>query len=72
MDPETAAGETAKECAEGIFKATLCGEKETIPLRFLPVIWIRAVCPWIYFRALEWRALKLAATHHATQTIQTV
>lgn len=73
MDPETAAGQKPAECADDIVKAVLRGDKEIIPIKYIPVIWLRAILPTFYFEAMKQRAQKLATTHHARSNVtQTV
>lgn len=69
MDPETAAGQQPQECANDILRAMLRGDNEIIPFKFLPVVWLRAILPSIYFRAMNRRARQLAARHNVTQTV---
>lgn len=69
MDPETAAGQKPQEYAYKAVRAILREDKEMIPLKFIPVVWLRSLCPTIYFQAMKQRAQKLAATHHANQQI---
>lgn len=69
MDPETAAGQKPDEYAYEAVKAILRGDQEMIPLKFIPVIWVRVFCPSIYFQAIKQRAQKLAARHNVTQIV---
>lgn len=69
MDPETAAGQKPDEYAYQVLRAILREDKEMIPLKFVPVLWLRACCPSIYFQAMKQRAQKLAARHNVTQIV---
>lgn len=69
MDPETAAGQRPQECANDILRATLRGDNENMPIKYLPAVWLRALLPSIYFAALNRRAIKLATRHNVTQTV---
>lgn len=69
MDPETAGGQKPQEYAYETVRAILREDKEMIPLKFIPVIWLRALCPTIYFQAMKQRAQKLAARHNVTQIV---
>lgn len=69
MDPETEAGQKPQEYAYEAVRAILREDKEMIPLKFIPVIWLRALCPLIYFQAMKQRAQKLAARHNVTQVV---
>lgn len=69
MDPETAAGQTPQEYAYEALRAILREDKEVIPIKFVPVIWLRAFCPSIYFQVMKQRAQKLASRHHITQIV---
>lgn len=69
MDPETAAGQRPQECANEILRATLRGDNENMPIKYLPAVWLRALLPSIYFAALNRRAIKLATRHNVTQTV---
>lgn len=70
MDPETASGQKPDEYASEMFRAILREDKEIIPLKFIPVLWLRAMCPSIYFQAMKQRAQKLATRY--TQSVQHV
>lgn len=69
MDPETAAGQKPNEYTYDAVRAILRADKEIIPLKFIPVIWLRALCPSIYFQVMKQRAHKLAARHNVAQTV---
>lgn len=69
MDPETAAGQTPQKYAYNAVRAILREDNEIIPLKFIPVIWLRALFPGIYFQVMKQRAQKLAARHNATQNV---
>lgn len=69
MDPETAAGQKPQEYAYHAVRAILRQDKEIIPLKFIPVIWLRALFPSIYFQVMKQRAYKLAARHNVTQIV---
>lgn len=67
MDPETAGGQKPQECAQDIVRAVLRGDKEIIPLKYIPVLWLRVIIPTVYFEAMKQRAHKLVARYNATQ-----
>lgn len=70
MDPETAAGETPQQCANGIVRGMLCDDNELIPFRYVLVVWLRVTLPWLYFALMERRAEKLAPRYrNTTQSI---
>lgn len=69
MDPETAAGQPPQECAIEILRAMLRGDNEIIPYKFLPVVWLRAIAPSLYFAALNRRAASLADRHNVEQIV---
>lgn len=69
MDPETAAGQNPDDYAHDAVRAILRDDKEIIPFKFIPVIWMRALCPSIYFQIMKQRARKLAARHNVTQIV---
>lgn len=72
MDPETASGQKPDEFAYKVVRAILRQDKEMIPWKFIPVLWLRAICPSIYFQAMKQRAQKLAETHHRHNITQIV
>lgn len=67
MDPETAGGQKPEECAQDILRGVLRGDKEIIPLKYIPVLWLRVIIPTVYFEAMKQRAQKLAARHNVLQ-----
>lgn len=69
MDPETAQGQRPQQFAYELIRAILRGDSEAIPFKFVPVIWLRALCPSIYFQAMKQRAHKLSTRYSATQTV---
>lgn len=69
MDPETAAGQKPQEYAYAAVRSILREDNELIPLKFVPVIWLRALFPSIYFQIMKQRAIKLAARHNATHIV---
>lgn len=69
MDPETARGQKPQEFAYELVRATLRGDNEAVPFKFVLLIWLRAICPFIYFLAMEQRAQKLAHRHNVPQIV---
>lgn len=59
MDPETAGGEKPEEYAYDVVRAILRKDKEVIPWKFVPVVWLRAIFPSVYFQAMKQRYQKL-------------
>lgn len=69
MDPETAGGEKPEEYAHNVIRAILRGDKEIIPLKFVPVVWLRAIFPSIYFQAMKQRYQKLYGHNNVSRIV---
>ncbi|PRD28541.1 UNVERIFIED_CONTAM: Dehydrogenase/reductase SDR family protein 7-like [Trichonephila clavipes] len=64
MDQATASGMNPDEVAENIIIATAAKQSELVLAGLLPkiAIWIRVVCPWLYFYLMSSRARRIRAS----------